>query len=103
MNEIYRGYVYLTLCEISFELFRKTNFTTYSGYCSEMNQALKDNNLCKRDKTHIVAMVDGLEKIFSMGDELTSQYIIDYFDSGRCCDFERAVRNTKEFFPMTGA
>jgi hypothetical protein len=98
----FRNYVYLTICETSLELYRKTNFSTYSGYCSGMDQLLKANTLGKRDLKHLITICDVLEKVYSFSTKLATEYIMDYFASGRCTDFERVVRLTKERFPITG-
>lgn len=101
MNK-FKNYIFLTICEVSVELFEKTEFQTYANYCRMMNMSLKDNNLSRREKSDLIIISERVDKIFSLGKKLTAEYIVSYFDSGRHLDFERSVRLTKEFFPITG-
>jgi len=100
MNK-YENYIFLTICEVSLDLFRKTDFQTYSNYCRTMNMSLKDGKLSKREKSDFIEISNMVDKIYSLGYDLCAQYIVAYFDSNRCQDFEMSVRLTKEYFPLS--
>lgn len=99
--EKYRNHVYLTICEFSLNDFNKTNFTTYSNYCMVMNSSLKDGNLSRRERKNIVNLVGIINSIYCMGEKETMEYIVDYFSSNRCCDFEKVVIMMKKCFPYS--
>ena len=97
----YDNYIYLTICEVSLESYKDTNFSTYVEYCKQMSKSLMDGDISKRDRRDIEKVVNILDKVFSLSPEDTGGVIADYFSlpSDRHMIFEKAVRMTKECFP----
>ena len=93
------NYVYLTICEVSLELFQKSRFSTYLNYCRTINLSLKSGLLDLTEKSHIVKISENLSLIYGFDDMTAGKYIADYFDSDRYLDFQKCVLLTKEFFP----
>ena len=96
------NHIYMTICEVSFDLFRETDFVTYTRYCNAMNLSLQEGKLSSRDKYHLIKIIDRLDAIFCLEEELTNKYVTDYFALGEYNKFEMAVRMTKEHFPFIG-
>lgn len=99
----YVNYIYLIICEVSLEMFKKTNFVTYSNYCKEMGNSLKNQNLSLQDRRTFMAIYEKLDPIFSLDTDESAKYIAQFFelDSSRINLFERIVRNTNELFPTS--
>lgn len=95
-------FINLTICEVSLDCFEEKHtffFKSYLTYCSAMNLSLKDGKLSKRETTDIMAIMDMLDKIYSMTAEENGFYIAKYFAK---CDYElyeNNVRLTRHCFP----
>lgn len=92
------NYVYLTICEISLDLFQKTKFATYVNYCRNMNSSLKSGYLDTREKTDLKKIIDSLILIYNFDNDTCSKYILEYFDSERYHDFQKCVLIIKKHF-----
>ena len=92
------------ICEISLTSYGFTNFSTYVEYCKQMSISLMEGKISKRERQHIEKIIEGLDKVFSLTQEETGIVIADYFSlsKDRILAFEKAIRMTKEFFPIIG-
>jgi len=95
------NYVYLTICEVSFELFKKTNFATYVNYCRTMSKSLETPPLDKREMGEVMMIVLELGLIYNFDTDTSVKYIKEFFASDRCLDFEKCVYLTKKSFPFS--
>lgn len=95
------NYVYLTICEISLDLFHKTKFATYVNYCRTMSKSLETPPLDKREMSDMMKIVLELGLIYNFDIDTAVKYIKDYFSSGRCNEFEKCVYLTKKSFPFS--
>jgi hypothetical protein len=95
----YDKFVYLTICEISLPMVKKTQYVSYSSYCRGMNLSLKDGDLSFREKGDINKIWVVLDKIYCMSREDTGKYISDYFANMVYLSCEISVKLTKEYFP----
>jgi len=102
MNK-FRNYIYMTICETSIELFEQTNFRTYINYCRCMGTSLSSKNLSVTEKNHILKIFDVLEKIYSLTEVESANFIYDYFnlDIERIITIEKVIRLTKKYY-VTG-
>jgi len=91
----YDNYIYLTICEVSFESFEKTNFATYTNYCRTFKSSLLDGNLSSYEKKCIIQVSDMLDKIYGMNIDMTSYYINEFFQLEKFIVFEKIVRTFK--------
>jgi hypothetical protein len=92
------NYVYLTICEVSLELFHKTRFSTYVNYCRTLNLSLKSGVLDRSETSDIIKISETLTLIYGFDDVTAAKYISEYFDSDRCLEFQKCVLITKEYF-----
>ena len=95
------NYVYLTICEISLELFKKTKFSTYVNYCRTMSKSMESPPLDKRELGDVMRIVLELGLIYNLDIDTSVNYIKDYFSSDRCNDFEKCVYLTRKQFPFS--
>lgn len=94
------NYVYLTVCEESLRLFKKSNFSTYTNYCKTFCLSMVSGNLSSRENGDLLKMFDVLNLIYGLNDTESFKYILDFFNSDKIRDFELYVSEMKEFFPM---
>ena len=91
--------VYLTICEVSMECFKRSKFISYVNYCSNMGLSLRTNSIGKSQANNLNEIIEMLDKIYTMDAETTGKYLFDYFTSDNIREFEKCVMLTKESFP----
>ena len=97
----YIVFIYLTICETSLDLYEKSEFSTYENYCRTLNAEIESNNVSTEGKSHILIIGNILEKIYGLDWCSIGKFISDYFNSGRCLEFEKHVRLSRDMFPFT--
>lgn len=100
MNKL-ESYIYLTICEVVLEEYKKTNFTTFTSFCFSLGYSLSHNNLSSREKTCIIKIVDLLDILYSMDTETTGLYISEFFDLEPSIlqRYQLCIMDTKKYFP----
>ena len=96
----YDNFVYMTICETSFDLFKKTHFLTYRNYCQTLKLSIRDGKLSKKEMGDINHIADVLDKIYTMDRKSTGMYISDFFEKEKYLKFEKPVRYMIEFHPI---
>lgn len=91
--------IYLTICEVSMECFKKSKFINYVNYCYDMGLALKTNTVNKSQTRNLEEIIDMLDIIYSMDAATTGKYLFDYFTSDNVREFEKCVILTQTAFP----
>ena len=78
MNK-YDNYVFLYICEISLQSFKKSKFNSYLNYCANVAINLDSCDLSKQQMIFIDDVIKYLDRVFSMSDKMVVEYIIKYF------------------------
>lgn len=91
--------IYLTICEVSMECFKKSKFINYYNYCRLMGMALKSDDVSGKQSSDLIKIIETLDIIYTMDIETTKKYIFDYFNSDKVREFEKCVVLTQEAFP----
>lgn len=102
MNK-FDNFVMLTICEVSFKQFKKSNYTSFPNYCFGLGYAIRGGNPSSRERVDLSEVAIMLEKIYGFTFDESGQYIALFFnlDVTRFTDFESIVRGTMEFYPMS--
>lgn len=92
----------MTICEATLSLLG-TKLITHSNYCNLMRLSINDGKLSNSELADIAYIMKYVDKIFSMGDDMTIKYIKDFFEQERYIKFEKPVRYMLEFYPISTA
>lgn len=97
----YKNHIYLTICEVSLETYKKSVFLTYVNYCRNMARSIESELLTTSQNKDLIKIMDMLDIIFTLSTEDTGQYIYEYFnqDLMKILEFEKSVKITQELFP----
>lgn len=95
----YQNHIYLIICEVTIDLYKETNFSTHSSYCSNMSACIKDGVLSVKQTHHISKIVDVLQEIFYLDAIKCGVYISDFFCLEKYKIFELVVRQQREYYP----
>jgi hypothetical protein len=94
------NYIYLTICEESFKLFKKTNFSTYNNYCKTFYLSLSSNDLSSREKSDLISLLNVLDLIYGLDDKDAFKYIMEFLACDKILDFELYVREMYNCYPL---
>jgi len=97
------NYVYMTICESSIVLFKRSHFSTYINYCRTLNLSLKSGILDKKETADIIQIGNDLVLIYGFDDETCGKYIADFFDMDNDIkiSFYKSALITKEYFALS--
>ncbi len=95
------NYIYLTICEISMDLYSKTKFSTYTNYCRTMSKSIETADLDKREMSDMMKIVYMLGLIYGLDTNTSVDYIRNYFKSDRCNEFQKCILSMRTCFPMS--
>ena len=97
----YENHIFLIICEVSLETFKKSVFLTYVNYCRNMSKSLECELLTTSQNKDLAKIIDMLDIIFTLSSEDTGKYIYEYFnqDLMKILEFEKCVKSTQELFP----
>lgn len=94
----YENHIYLIICEVTIDLFKETNFSTHSSYCSNMSECIKCGVLSDKQIRHICYIADVLEEVFYLDTRKSGVYISDFFGLEKYKIFELVVRQQREYY-----
>lgn len=97
------NYVFMTICETTSDLFKKSQFSTYINYCKTLGLSLKTGVLDNYERTDIIKITDVLVLIYGFDDETCGKYIANYFasDIEKVINFYKVVLLTREHFALS--
>jgi hypothetical protein len=87
----YDNHVFLIICEVAMEQYKKSKFLTFINYCRNMASSLKRGDLTKGQTNDFCVIVERLDLIFTMSPDKTGKYISDFFNSERVLEFEKYI------------
>ena len=94
----YENHIYLIICEITMDLYKETNFSTHSNYCSNMCACIKDGILSDKQIRHICKIADVLEMVFNIDSRKAGVYMSEFFELKKYIIFETIVKQQKEYY-----
>lgn len=97
----YKNYVYMTICEISYECsleYHKVNYR-YQNYCQEFKLALDNGFLTKRQCKDILKITSIVEKIYGLREEEIAILISEYFNKKNLRDYEKVLSSMNLIVP----
>jgi hypothetical protein len=101
MNK-FENFIYLSICDITMSMFKKTKFMTYINYCRSMHDSIINNNLSKIERDNLIAIVNHLKLLYNLDDDEIINHITNYFISDKVVEMQKIIMLTKEIFPITG-
>ena len=90
------NYVFLTICEKSYELFKKSNFMTYAAYCNNIGISFKigRDHFSRNELSDITDMVLFVNKIYNFSSNESLKYVENFFVLKKHLVFEYISRIT---------
>jgi hypothetical protein len=90
MNKL-KYFIFMSICEVSLELFNDSMYSNYINYCKGMSTSIDNGNLSKKEKNDIIIITKYLDLIYGFGEEEIATYIVSYFESDRVVEFQKIV------------
>lgn len=93
----------MLICEVTLKSYKKTNFSSYLGYCNNIKAYLSDENTFFTQKLFKYININEIsnltEKLFSLDSNLVGIYVLNYFLEEHYLVFEKPVLATNHFYP----
>jgi hypothetical protein len=90
MNKL-KYFIFMSICEVSLELFKDSMYSTYINYCKGMSMSIDNGNLSKKEKHDIIKITNYLDLLYGFGEDEIAAYIVSYFESDRVAEFQKIV------------
>jgi hypothetical protein len=99
MNK-YKNYIFLSICEVSYSNFTKTNYSTYLNYCKTIFLNLNSGTVNRKDMEDIGNIFNMLSQVYSLDKETSAKFIFEFYslDSDKILLLEKSVRFTNTYF-----
>lgn len=94
----FENYIFLTICEKSYELFKKTKFMTFIAYCNNFKNCFKLTKFSENELSDINNMVFFIQKIYALKLDESFSYVRNFFIFDKYIIFEESSRLTMEYY-----
>jgi len=92
------NYIFYTICEMSYEIFEQTNFTTYRMFCYTLKNYILINEISGDEFVAINKICEHLALIYGLDYDTNMAYVGEYFLKDKCVIFEEPVRLVRNYF-----
>jgi hypothetical protein len=92
------NYIFLTICEKSYENFKKTKFMTYSAYCSNFKNCFLLQKFSKSEASDFNSIILYIKRIYDLSDEESFKYVKNFFILDKNIIFQENVRLTMHHY-----
>jgi replication initiation and membrane attachment protein DnaB len=90
--------IYYSICEVTVELMKETDFTTHKSFCGNFKDSLNTGALSDKQKKFVINITKKLEKIYSLTIEEIASYIVNYFIEQEYLKFEKSIKLFNDAF-----
>jgi hypothetical protein len=94
----FENYIFLTICEKSYELFKTTKYMTYVAYCNIFKVCFKLGKLSYVESSHISEIINFIKKIYDLEIDDALKYTKDFFMLDKHLIFEESSRLTMKYY-----
>jgi hypothetical protein len=92
------NYIFLTICEKSYELFKETKYMTYIAYCNNFKVCFKLGKFSNVESSHISEIINFIKKIYDLDTDEAFKYIKNFFMLDKHLIFEESSRLTMKHY-----
>jgi hypothetical protein len=92
------NYIYYSICEKSYELFKESNFMSYRMFCFSFKNSILLNDFGSKEFRIIDELYTYLRLIYDLDYNIAYEYIGEYFLDDKCIKFEEPVRLVRDYF-----
>lgn len=96
--QIFDNYVYMTITEKTMELYKNSMCLSYRGYCINIKNLIKVNNITDGTARDMVQIYQTLKTIYNMEVDEAYDYIYNFFGDSLYIKFEEVVRLTNTIY-----
>lgn len=96
------NYIILSIAEKAYEIFNKTNFSTYSSFCKKLGLAISTDTMTQKEKFFVFQILDEISLIYGLKDVETFKYINAFFtlDVDEFGDYYRYIKTMENYHPL---
>lgn len=96
------NYILLSIAEKAYQVFKNTNYMTYSGFCRKLGFAISSQNATPREKHMLCEIMDELNLIYNLNDTQAWVYVNAFFsfDVDTFGEYFRYIKTMESTYPL---
>ncbi len=89
------NYVYLSICEITYKIYKSSHFMTYINYCKTLKVSIETNSIDNKETAQIIKVFNYLSKIYGFSDIESLDYLKKFLKLDTLIEFQKCVEAEK--------
>jgi hypothetical protein len=85
------NHIYLIICEITYEQFKRSKFQTYINYANSIKTGLTSENIGGKQKREISSVINILKRVLGLDVNTASEYVACFYFDNKFQKFEPIV------------
>jgi hypothetical protein len=96
------NYILLSIAEKTYQVFKKTNYMTYSGFCRKLSLSISSKNTTPKEKDMLCEVMDELNLIYNLDDTQAWKYINAFFmfDLETFGEYFKYIKTMESTYPL---
>ena len=88
------NYIILSVAEKTFQIFKRTNFSTYFNFCRKLGLSLSSDTMTQKEKIFVCEIMDEINLIYGLKDAESWKYISVFLnlDVDSFGDYDRYIK-----------
>lgn len=96
------NYILLSIAEKAYQVFKKTNYMTYSGFCRKLSLSISNKNTTPKEKYMLCEIMDELNLLYGLNDTQAWKYVNVFFsfDVDTFGEYFRYIKIMESTYPL---
>jgi hypothetical protein len=102
MNKLH-SYIILSIAEKSFEIFQKTNYSTYHSFCKKIGISIEADSLTYKEQLFLYEIMDDTKQLYGLDNYEAMKYIKFFFnlDVEDFNDYFKYIKIIESYYPIS--
>lgn len=96
------NYIILSVAEKAYEIFDKSNFSTYPSFCKKLGLSISSDTMTQKEKIIVCQIMDEINLIYGLKDSESFVYISTFFkmEVTDFADYYRYIKSIEYCHPL---
>jgi hypothetical protein len=96
------NYIILSVAEKAFQIFNRTNFSTYSSFCRKLGLSISSDTMTQKEKIFVCEIMDEINLIYGLKDAESWKYISTFFklEIDDFADYNKYIKTMENYHPL---
>ena len=96
------NYILLSIAEKAYQVFKQTNYMTFSGFCKKLSLSISNKDTTPKEKYMLCEIMDELNLLYGLNDTQAWKYINAFFsfDVETFGEYFRYIKAMESTYPL---